>query len=144
MGNILDKKTDDYVIHVTTADKKGAGTDADVTIILKDKNGHKSQEFKLDKLLFNGFERGKTQSFPITTKPDVLDEIVGIELWRTSMGLFDEWCLEKIVVEKVGPYLSLYLFDNVHIWLFLCLSVYLSIYLSIYLLTVNSEQIALV
>ena len=133
MGNTINKiKGDDYVIHVTTADKKGAGTDADVMMILKDKNGRKSQEFKLDSLLFSGFERGKTQTFPFKAKPVVLDEIVEIELWRTSMGLFDEWCLEKIVVEKVGPYRSLYLFTYVLIWLSIYLSIYLSVCLCIY------------
>ena len=103
MGLSLRKHLGDFVIHVTTSDAPGAGSDADIFIILKDKDGRQSKIIELDRIFHDDFERGKTDSFVITDKGDLGDDIVAIELWRDEKGLLDDWHVDMIVVEKVRP-----------------------------------------
>ena len=103
MGNHISRVASDFVIHVTTADRKDAGTDADVTIVLTDSKGNKSKELELDNLFRDDFERGRTDTFAVRGEPDLVGDIVAIELWRNTKGLLDDWMLEKIVVERVKP-----------------------------------------
>lgn len=50
-------------ISVTTGDRKGAGTDSNVYVVLYDVKGTKSNPIKLDKTFHNDLERGKTDVY---------------------------------------------------------------------------------
>lgn len=85
-----------YTITVSTGDKKNAGTDARVYIILYDTNGGSTGTLKLDNFFRNEFERGRTDTFTIENNPTFLDEISSIELWRDDYGLADSWYVNSI------------------------------------------------
>lgn len=100
MGNCVsevDDKTDFY-IHVHTGDRKGAGTDANISIILFDENGGKSEEYPLDNFFRNDFESGSVDKFSI--KNLKFTTVSKIEVWRDSSGINDSWYVDKITVEN--------------------------------------------
>lgn len=86
------------MVHVRTGDRKGAGTDANVFIILEDVDGKRTPETKLDKLLHNDHERGQTCTYQIYTAQG-FKEIVRIELWRDDHGFGADWYVDLIHVE---------------------------------------------
>lgn len=88
-----------YTVHVKTGDKKFAGTDANVFIILYDSGGNKTQEFHLDKFFRDDFERGQLDDFVLEANVD-LKNISMIELWRDDYGFGDEWYVDFIQVQK--------------------------------------------
>ncbi|XP_033639994.1 arachidonate 5-lipoxygenase-like [Asterias rubens] len=99
-----------YKIYVKTGDRKGAGTDANIFIILHNANDVASKEVKLDRLFHDDFERGKTDDFKAKLPSD-FGPVKRIELWRDTHGAFDAWYLEKIDIyetpkggERKGPY----------------------------------------
>ena len=104
MGNYLRAPTSDYIIYVRTGDRKNVGTDANISIILHDENGHCSDEIVLDNFLRNDFERGALDKFrlpkaklrPLTR----FGRISKIELWRDDFGLGPDWFVDKVVVEN--------------------------------------------
>ncbi|XP_067141773.1 allene oxide synthase-lipoxygenase protein-like [Centruroides vittatus] len=85
-------------VHVRTGDRKGAGTDSNVYLLIKDKIGNRSEEFKLDHWWRNDLERGTTDSFDINV--DINFGIVNqIELHRDTSGIGDAWYLDIIIIE---------------------------------------------
>ncbi|XP_023237599.1 arachidonate 5-lipoxygenase-like [Centruroides sculpturatus] len=85
-------------VHVRTGDRKGAGTDSNVYLSIKDKIGNRSEEFKLDHWWRNDLERGTTDSFDINV--DINFGIVNqIELHRDTSGIGDAWYLDIIIIE---------------------------------------------
>ncbi|XP_038044498.1 polyunsaturated fatty acid 5-lipoxygenase-like isoform X2 [Patiria miniata] len=99
-----------YKILVKTGDLKGAGTDANIYIILHNENQVTSKKIKLDRLFHDDFERGKTDEFKAKLPSD-FGAVHEIELWRDEHGAFDPWYLEKVdIYEKPkdgaekGPY----------------------------------------
>lgn len=86
-----------YTVIVKTGDKKFAGTDANVYIILYDSGGQKTQEFNLDKYFRDDFERGQIDDFVLEDDVDLKD-ISMIELWRDNYGFGDEWYVDYIQV----------------------------------------------
>lgn len=103
-----------HVIHVRTGDRKGAGTDANVWMVLHRADGRASRTIRLNALLRNDHERGTVSVFhvdvedeaPLLTDDNDDDaakngsfDINKIELWRDSFGLADDWFVDVIHVE---------------------------------------------
>ncbi|KAG8229788.1 hypothetical protein J437_LFUL005869 [Ladona fulva] len=86
-------------VHVTTGDRRGAGTDANVWVCLEDRDGNCTPEVLLDKLLTNDHERGKTYSYPIYDLGEFQNRVHKLRVWRDEAGIGDHWFLDWIVVE---------------------------------------------
>lgn len=106
MGNCLSGPTSEYVIYVRTGDRKHAGTDANVRIVLHDDHGNCSEEITLDNFLKNDFERGALDQFEVPKKMiknvKRLGKVTEIEFWRDDAGLGSDWYVDKIIVENKG------------------------------------------
>ncbi|NXB14455.1 LOXH1 protein, partial [Rhagologus leucostigma] len=91
------KNLTEYTIKVYTGDKRGAGTDANVHIILFG-NEDKSEVFQLSQPLEhqNPFERGKVDTFKIKTKK--LGSLRSIEIGHSGKGFASGWFLEKVEI----------------------------------------------
>ncbi|KAL8593845.1 hypothetical protein ACOMHN_065322 [Nucella lapillus] len=97
-----------YFINVYTGDRKNAGTNAKVSMVLHDDAGNSSETIHLDNTLRNDLERGEldvNEVFEAQTKS--LDrrgqgqgKISKIQFWRDDAGLASGWYLEKVVVES--------------------------------------------
>ncbi|XP_071956418.1 allene oxide synthase-lipoxygenase protein-like [Antedon mediterranea] len=97
MGN-RGSKQGDYQVLVKTADRNGAGTDANIYIALINTNGKRSKDYKLDIRFHDDFEQGNQDMYPISLKDfGVIDKI---ELWRDRrIGIGNNnWCVEWIIV----------------------------------------------
>ncbi|NWW39685.1 LOXH1 protein, partial [Panurus biarmicus] len=95
------KKLTEYTIKVYTGDKRGAGTDANVHIILFG-NEDKSEVFQLAHSLEhqNPFERGKVDTFKIKTKN--VGSLRSIEIGHDGKGFASGWFLEKVEITDVA------------------------------------------
>ncbi|XP_074880427.1 oxygen-regulated protein 1 [Buteo buteo] len=104
----------EYTIKVYTGDKRGAGTDANVHIILFG-NEDKSEVFQLSQSLEhqNPFERGKVDTFKIKTKK--LGNLHSIEIGHDGKGFASGWFLEKVEITDASRN-SVYCF-NCNRWL---------------------------
>jgi len=85
-----------YKVLVTTGDRRGAGTDANVFLTLFGSNGD-SGERKLESS-GNNFERNQTDSFGIDCVD--LGEIERINIRHDNSGIGPGWFLDKIVVQS--------------------------------------------
>ncbi|XP_054048264.1 lipoxygenase homology domain-containing protein 1-like [Rissa tridactyla] len=87
----------EYTIKVYTGDQRGAGTDANVHIILFG-NEDKSEVFQLSQSLEHQdpFERGKVDTFKIKTKK--LGSLHSIEIGHDGKGFASGWFLEKVEI----------------------------------------------
>lgn len=90
-------KSAQYKVVVKTGDKKRAGTDANVKIILHDSKGQQTKPAKLDNFLRDDFERGQRDKFTVKDAVD-LNEIHQIELWRDGAGLYSDWFCDYVEV----------------------------------------------
>ncbi|XP_060070205.1 polyunsaturated fatty acid 5-lipoxygenase-like [Ylistrum balloti] len=87
----------EYRITVTTMDRKGAGTNANVMCVLHNDQGQSTGTIVLNAFLKNDFERGNTDEYQINSTP--LEKIDTIEIWRDDTALStNEWFLEVIKV----------------------------------------------
>ncbi|XP_054673049.1 oxygen-regulated protein 1 isoform X1 [Grus americana] len=104
----------EYTIKVYTGDKRGAGTDANVHIILFG-NEDKSEVFQLSQSLEhrNPFERGRVDTFKIKTKK--LGSLHSIEIGHDGKGFASGWFLEKVEITDASRN-SVYCF-NCNRWL---------------------------
>ena len=93
--------TTDYVFHVRTGDRKRAGTDANIRIILHGRNGTKTDKMRLHNVFRNDFECGQLDDFVLQKQTD-LETIEKIELWRDSFGFGSDWYCDYIIVKKKG------------------------------------------
>eukprot|EP01048_Picozoa_sp_COSAG05_P003976 COSAG05_NODE_197_length_14521_cov_113.902995_1_plen_1885_part_00 len=84
----------EYKVTVQTGDKRGAGTDATVTMILYGANGDSGSQ-KLESGN-DDFERGHTDSFSFDC-PD-LGHITALEIRHDQKGLAPAWFLETVTV----------------------------------------------
>ncbi|XP_063413650.1 allene oxide synthase-lipoxygenase protein-like isoform X2 [Mytilus trossulus] len=89
-----------YKITVKTGDKKGAGTDANVYIILHGK-GIQTIKYTLDTFFKNDFERGNIDNYSVDFDVNI-PEVQRIELWRDAYGLFSNWYLDWIEVTNLA------------------------------------------
>ena len=88
----------DVFVYVRTGDRKGAGTDAHVKMIMFDDTGKASKEFPLACLFKNDFERGKTDTFRAPKLDPGFGATTKIEFWRDNSGMAADWFLDVIVV----------------------------------------------
>lgn len=86
-----------YEIKVKTGDRLGAGTDANVEIVLLDGSGRKTKPAFLDNWLRNDFEARQLDVFTIKDDTDIPD-VTEIKIRRDQAGLFSDWYVEKIEV----------------------------------------------
>ncbi|EDQ93112.1 uncharacterized protein MONBRDRAFT_31037 [Monosiga brevicollis MX1] len=86
-----------YRVYVTTADERGTGTDANVSIILYGAMGDSGEHSLTKSETFDDpFERGNTDVFTLEV-PD-LGELQRARIWHDGKGMFSSWKLDKIVV----------------------------------------------
>ncbi|XP_062836432.1 oxygen-regulated protein 1 isoform X2 [Anolis carolinensis] len=90
----------EYIIKVYTGDKRGAGTDANVHIILFG-DLDTSSLIQLSKSLDHRdpFERGKLDTFKIKTKK--VGRLQEIEIGHDGKGFGSQWFLEKVEITDV-------------------------------------------
>ncbi|XP_076446963.1 allene oxide synthase-lipoxygenase protein-like [Babylonia areolata] len=104
MGNCCQGPPSEYTVYIRTGDRKNAGTDANVRIVLHDDKGHRSDQIVLDNFLRNDFERGALDQFEVPKNKlnavERLGKIVKIEFWRDDSGLGSDWYVDKVVVEN--------------------------------------------
>nr|XP_011425972.2 allene oxide synthase-lipoxygenase protein isoform X1 [Crassostrea gigas]XP_019922364.2 allene oxide synthase-lipoxygenase protein isoform X1 [Crassostrea gigas] len=86
-----------YEIKVKTGDRFGAGTDANVEIVLLDGSGKQTKPANLDNWFRNDFERNQLDVFKIKDDTDI-PEVTEIKLKRDQAGLFSDWFVDKIEV----------------------------------------------
>jgi len=75
-----------YKISVKTGDKKGAGLDANVYIILHGK-GTKTDSYNLDTFFKNDFEAGTIDDYSVTSAINI-PEVQRIELNQKSIDIY--------------------------------------------------------
>ncbi|XP_077978009.1 allene oxide synthase-lipoxygenase protein-like [Glandiceps talaboti] len=100
MGNSCTSKTfppSDYIVHVRTGDYKGAGTNANVYIVLHNDKHDRSRELQLDHTFKDDFERGKLNRFPIYNLAN-FGSVVKIELWQDGSGIKSDWYVDLIEI----------------------------------------------
>ncbi|XP_045601793.1 allene oxide synthase-lipoxygenase protein isoform X3 [Procambarus clarkii] len=109
-----------YRLHLVTGDRRGAGTDANVYVVLYDSHGRASAPISSNKKLTNDNERGSTTTVDLKADCGLQGPIVKVKVWRDNFAditvlatikkvLFGEsssqgsaaWFLERIEVEEV-------------------------------------------
>ena len=101
MGCCTSGPRSEFVIYVRTGDKRNAGTDANVYIVLHDDQGNTTGKITLDNFLRNDFERGRMDTFPVPkSKLSALGKVTKIEVWRDDAGFGSDWYVERIMVEN--------------------------------------------
>ncbi|KAJ8314081.1 hypothetical protein KUTeg_008642 [Tegillarca granosa] len=93
----------DYTVTVKTGDKKYAGTDAYVRIVLHDESEKKTDPIILDNFFRNDFERGQEDIFQLRKLP-YFPNFSKLELWRDNSGFGASWYVDtiKLQCEKSG------------------------------------------
>lgn len=86
-----------YEVNVKTGDKKGAGTDANVQIVLTGASGQQTKSAFLNHVFTNNFERGQVDVFTFEDEADI-PEVQGIRLRRDEFGLYSDWYVETVEV----------------------------------------------
>ncbi|CAL1538145.1 unnamed protein product [Lymnaea stagnalis] len=104
MGTFFAKQTSDLIVIVHTGDRKQAGTDANIHLIVHGEHGQTTEPVQLDNLFRNDLERGSVDTFSIpNAKARSLDRtgrITKIEFWQDGSGLGSGWYVDKIVVDN--------------------------------------------
>ena len=101
MGCSFSRPSFEYLIYVKTGDRKNAGTNANVSIILHDDQGNSSDKITLHNILRNDFEKGRIDKFPVSkSNLCTLAKLSKIEFWRDDVGLGSDWYVERIMIEK--------------------------------------------
>lgn len=111
-----------YRLHVITGDRRGAGTDANVFVVVHDSYGRASMPILSNKVFRNDNERGATTTVDISSDHGLEGPITKVEVWRDNFAdikifsaitgiLFGQrskrgsasWFLDRIEVEEVDP-----------------------------------------
>ncbi|XP_041360184.1 allene oxide synthase-lipoxygenase protein-like isoform X2 [Gigantopelta aegis] len=102
MGCCLSRPGSDYLIYIKTGDRKNAGTDANVFIILHDDQGRRSEKITLDNFLRNDFEKGRMDTFSVPRNKfsALIGQLTKIEVWRDDAGFGSDWYVERIMIEN--------------------------------------------
>lgn len=93
----MDKTT--YLVRVKTGDKKFAGTDANVRIIIHGNDGRKTEETLLDNFFKNDFEIGSVDTFIIESDVNI-PTVERIEIWRDAAGILSAWFVDWIEIKN--------------------------------------------
>ncbi|OWF44207.1 Allene oxide synthase-lipoxygenase protein [Mizuhopecten yessoensis] len=106
---IMSASSSSYNIVVKTGDRKKAGTDANIRIVLHGACGQKTSPAKLDNLFRDDFERGRTDNFTVRDDVDVRS-ISKIEMWRDKAGVASEWYVDTIEVRNEASPCDIFMF----------------------------------
>ncbi|XP_023930539.1 allene oxide synthase-lipoxygenase protein-like [Lingula anatina] len=98
MGNKHGTSLPTHILHVKTGDKKGAGTDANVAVVLHDDQGKKSAPMTLDRPLRDSLERGSMDAHPVSDTSG-LGKIRKMEITMDAFGLAPDWFVESVHIE---------------------------------------------
>uniref|UniRef100_A0A0P4W1A9 Lipoxygenase domain-containing protein n=1 Tax=Scylla olivacea TaxID=85551 RepID=A0A0P4W1A9_SCYOL len=91
----------DVMITVVTGDRRGAGTDSKVFIILHDDQGRASSTLRLANRMITNC-RGQTCTFKRYSGLPDLRAVTAIELWLEKFGVGAAWFVDRVVVTVVG------------------------------------------
>ncbi|XP_063605786.1 polyunsaturated fatty acid 5-lipoxygenase-like isoform X2 [Penaeus indicus] len=83
---------------VKTGDQEGAGTDANVYVVLEDEKGVCTPRVKLDKIFYNDLERCKKDTYNVSC-PENFGKVSIMKLTRDDSGIADDWFCDYIHVE---------------------------------------------
>ncbi|RUS85759.1 hypothetical protein EGW08_006473 [Elysia chlorotica] len=104
MGCLFSKPSSDFMIYVQTGDRRNAGTDANVKLVMHDEQGNASGAITLDNYFKNDFERGCLDTFhvPAAKIRDLprSGKIARLEVWKDDAWVASDWFVDKIVVEN--------------------------------------------
>ncbi|WAQ98214.1 LOX5-like protein [Mya arenaria] len=89
----------DYVFQVRTGDRKFAGTDANVKVILHGDGGRSTEKMRLRNTFKDDFEQGHLDTF-VVKKQFKLRKIEKLELWRDNFGLGSDWYVDYVKVRR--------------------------------------------
>ncbi|KAK7069173.1 Arachidonate 5-lipoxygenase [Halocaridina rubra] len=87
-----------FQLIVRTGDQEGAGTDANVYVILEDENGLESSRVKLDKIFYNDLERSTVDTYYVEC-PEDFGRVQRMRITRDKKGFADDWFCDYIHVE---------------------------------------------
>jgi len=102
------KEMINYKVRVYTGNKSGAGTDANISIILRGSDGLTGEK-KLENSLErknNKFNTNQVDTFSIDSIN--LGDLEDIRVWHDNKGLFAAWYLDRIEVETPNRALSIF------------------------------------
>ncbi|XP_042240591.1 allene oxide synthase-lipoxygenase protein-like isoform X3 [Homarus americanus] len=92
---------DDVEIKVVTGDRRGAGTDSKVFIILHDSNGRSSPQLRLNNRMTTNC-RGQSCTFNRNSGIPDLTNVSRIEFWIEKFGLGAGWFVDRICVKLLS------------------------------------------
>jgi hypothetical protein len=87
-----------YHITVVTSDKAGAGSDANVTVVLHGLLGDSGR--RLLSMTERDFERGSTQTFVV--KAGGVGELTGVTIGHDNFGFRPSWHLDQVRSPRVA------------------------------------------
>lgn len=109
-----------YRLHVVTGDKRGAGTDANVHVVLYNSQGRASEPLSLNHVFRNDNERNSVTTLDLKEDCGITGRVARVEVWRDDFAnlafigvitryLFNKptkrgssaWFLDRIEVEEV-------------------------------------------
>lgn len=93
--------TPDVTITVVTGDRRGAGTDSKVFIILYDEQGRASSTLRLANRMITNC-RGQTCTFSRYSGLPDLRSVASIELWIEKFGVGAAWFVDRVCVTVVS------------------------------------------
>jgi len=88
--------TSEYQIIVVTGLRKGAGTDASVSLVIKGTNGE-TNPLSLDKWFHNDFEAGQTDEYHVTAKD--VGELLMVTLKNDGGLLYSDWFVNRVMIK---------------------------------------------
>lgn len=89
----------DYEFSVRTGDRKFAGTDANVKVILHGDGGRKTDKMRLHNVFKDDFEQGRLDNF-LVKKQFKLRKIEKLEIWRDNFGFGSRWYVDYVKVKR--------------------------------------------
>lgn len=89
----------DYEFSVRTGDRKFAGTDANVKVILHGDGGRKTEKIRLSNMFKDDFEQGQLDTF-LVKKQFKLRNIEKLEIWRDNFGFGSRWYVDYVKVKR--------------------------------------------
>ncbi|CAH3165667.1 unnamed protein product [Porites evermanni] len=93
------KERIEYMVTVVTGNRKGAGTDATVSLAIKGTEGETDPK-KLDKWFHNDFEAGQKDEYRVKAKD--IGEPLLVTLKQDGSGLYSDWFVDRVTIKVKG------------------------------------------
>nr|XP_054754543.1 allene oxide synthase-lipoxygenase protein-like [Lytechinus pictus] len=97
MGTGISKATTKHTLYVKTGDRIGMGTDATVSVAFYNDKGHRSRQFKLNRIFHDDLRTGHMDKIQVGLE-NSFGYPVCIELTRNNVGLGAAWFCEFIQI----------------------------------------------